>query len=214
MEQELHTVLCPPHFISTGGWLIQGHPFFLPALRHPMSPLQLLLLMPKTAGVKHWVKLFLQRLHLLSALHLLCTGRRAQRRRKPLVQTFTCILKAPEEVSGPFLPELTHSTHKAILYGACRWLLTGRICIAWGHLTQDQAVTHHQPQWWVQTCPFLSLHWGGLGKGEPLLSPLSPLCSPPLHEDFYDAEAHCLLKSRMPACLHLKMRQKSHYFTK
>lgn len=118
MGQELHTASCPLHSLSRGGWLIQGHLFFLPALRHPLPPLQQLCLTPKTAGLNHWDKLLLQRLHLLSALHLLCTGRRGQRGRNVL-QTFTCVLKAPEEVSGPFLPGLTDSTHKTILLRAC-----------------------------------------------------------------------------------------------
>lgn len=194
MEQELHTAFCPLHSLSRGGWLIQGHLFFLPAWRHPMSPLQLLLLMSKTAGLKHWVKLFLQRLHLLSALHLLCTGRRGQGGRKPLLQTLTRILKAPEEVSGLSLPELTHSTHKTILFRAGRWwLLTGRICIVWGHQTQDQAVTHHQDQGsGYKPGPFCHCIKGDRAKENPLRSPLPPLCFSPLNEDFNDAEAHCL----------------------
>lgn len=198
----------PLQSLSRGGWLIQSN------FWHRMPPLQLLLLMPKTAGPKHWVKSFLQRLHLWSALHLLCTGRRGQRGRKPLLQTFTCSLKAPEEVSGPFLPELTHSTHKTILFRARRWLLTGGICIACGHQTQDQAEIHHWDHGGGYKPALFVPALRGTAKGEPLMSPLPPLCFSPLGEDFCDAEAHCLLKSKMPACLHLKMRQKSHYFTK
>lgn len=170
MEQELHTAFCPLHSLHRGGGLIQGHLFFLPALRHLTSPLQLLLLMPKQLGSSTgWSY---PCTNCGSYLHFICSALRGGDREgenlcsKPL-HVFSKHLRR-----FFFLPELPHSTHKTILFRARRWLLTGRICIAWGHQSQDQA---------VQTCPFLTLHQETQGKGEPLLS---PLCFPPLHEDF------------------------------
>lgn len=80
------------------GWLIQGHLLFLPALRHHMLLLHLLLLTSKAARLEHWVNFFLQRPHLICY----ALGGGGQRGRKPPLQAFTHILKAPEEVSGPF----------------------------------------------------------------------------------------------------------------
>lgn len=98
MEQELHKAFCPLHSLHRGGGANPGSSF-LPAcpetshITPPTAPSH-----AQTAGLKHWVKLSLHKLRLLSALHLLCTGRRGQRGRKPLLQTFTCVFKAPEEV--------------------------------------------------------------------------------------------------------------------
>lgn len=199
MQQELHTVFCPLHSLSRGGWLIQGHLFSLPALSQPSNSS---FSCPKHLG-STWVKLLLQRLQLLPALHLLCPGRRGQRGRKPLLQTFTCILKAPEEVSGPFLPELTHSTHTTILFWVCRWLLTGRICIAWSH--QTQAVTHHQDHsGGYKPAPFCACTEGDRAKEKPCC-PLCHLCaSLPFMKTFVMQKPIASSNPKMPACLHLK----------
>lgn len=142
MEQELHTAFCPLCSLYRGGWLIQGHLFLLPALRHPSNcsfscPKQL----GSSTGWSYPCKTC------ASCLHFICYalgGGDREGENLYFKHLHDMCFQSTWGGFSPFLPELTHSTHKTILFRARRWLLTGRICIAWGHQTQDQAVTHHQ----------------------------------------------------------------------
>lgn len=95
--------------LSEDQWLIQSH-----VLLSAVCYLQLLLLTPKQAGVRNgWSQ---QRLHHLSAPHLLCTESRGAEEMKISPQTFTQVLKAPWEAFRCFLPGLTHSNEAIPLH--------------------------------------------------------------------------------------------------
>ena len=222
MEQELPTAFWPLHSPSEGGWLIQGHLLFLPAPRHHMWLLQLLLLIPKMDRLEHWVRLFLPRLHRLSAPHLLCTGRRGAEGEKTSTSNIYTYFESTGGGSRPLLPALTHSTHKMTLFTARRRLLTGRIYIVLGHQIQDQAgspvsrAATHRRNWSGRHKPApFSPCTEEMGQRRTPAVPPSHLCgSHPSTKTFPTEKPTAFSNPKMPAHLHIKVRQKSHSFTK